>query len=137
MISGQVNVAVIVNDDRIIYWTREYYTVTTDTILRPWILYSVEGNTPKDGGDDGLRGLLSYSPTAGPLNPKLAFNMCPRHNIKSVETFQKIKRLVTLSLPDRWQKTEAVLKTFEPFVYENIYYSSDSFCINVLKTAPI
>ena len=66
---------------------------------------------------------ICNSPRAGSLTSQLAGSKsCPRHGaVLPIETFLMTKSLVTISLLGK--KAEAILRTYELFVYANMHYT--------------
>jgi hypothetical protein len=59
---------------------------------------------------------------------------CQRHCVMvPMETHEKRKRLLIHPLEMPPEKAEAILKTYENFIYGDVYYTINSHCINVLK----
>jgi hypothetical protein len=49
-----------------------------------------------------------------------------------METLEKRKRLLIRPLETPREKAEAILKTYENFIYGDVYFTTNSFCIDVL-----
>jgi len=118
-------------------WTEEKFiqhfcagNVSLDrkTLLK-WIFCELDVRTPN------WFSCLSTPSRTETLNPQLAGNVCSRLRFMfPMETFELIKRLLTLNVAKPRQNAETFLNSYELFIYGNILYVTNSFCKNVLNS---